>query len=77
MAEGRPSKAQLKREIDQLSQDLYNICLQLQAIRQGQPNPHRTASLEQAKVQIKQELVAKEIHLEQLNARTRMARRER
>ena len=64
-------KSSIKKEIDQLSKDLYNIDLQLQAIRQGQPNPHSTATLEQARVQIKNDLVAKEIQFQQLNARCR------
>ena len=51
MAEG-VTKAQLKREISNLSQDLYNINLHLQQIRQGQPHPHQTEMLEHAKLQI-------------------------
>ena len=48
MAQGRggPTKAQSRRDLASLAYDLYNINLQLQQIRQGQPNPNQIASLE-------------------------------
>ena len=44
------SQAQLKREIDSLSQDLFNIDLQVQQIKQGQ---QQIATLERAKPGVK------------------------
>ena len=76
MVQGRGgvTKAQLKRELARLSHNLYNIDLQIQHIRQGQPNPNQIASLEQAKFQIPQEVVAKEAQLELLNVQSRRGR---
>ena len=73
MAKGAPSKAQLKSKIAQLSKDLYNIDLQIQTIRQGQPNPHQITALQAAKLEIQKQVVAKEVEL----ARTRTARKGR
>ena len=50
MSKGGVTKAKLK--IPSLLQDLYNIDLQLQQIRLGQPNPYQIQTLEQAKFQI-------------------------
>ena len=56
---GQVSKEQLKRELDQLSCDLYNIDLQIHSARQGQPNLHQIATLEAAKLEIQEKVVAK------------------
>ena len=47
MAKEVLSKAELKRQIDQMSKDLYNIDLQLQGVRQGKPNPFSKEQLKQ------------------------------
>ena len=46
------SLAQLKREISSSSQDIYNIDLQIQQIKDKQGQQQQLASLEQAKLQI-------------------------
>ena len=52
MAQGsQESKAQLKRDLDQLGKDLYNIDLQLQRKRKSQQQGH-IPTLEQAKLDI-------------------------
>ena len=68
------TKAQLRRDLASLAHDYLYIYLQLQQIRQGQPIPNQIASLEQAKFQIQEEVVQKEVQLELLEAQTRRAR---
>ena len=79
MVEGRGgvTKAQLKRDLASLSHDLCYINLQIQQIRQGQPNPNQIASLQQVKLKIQQEVVGKEVQLELLKAQCRRRRRGR
>ena len=77
MAKGGPSTAQLKREIDQLSKDLYNIDLQTQAIRQGQPSPDQITTFEATKLEIQKQVGAKEVELAKMNVRIRSAKRRR
>ena len=50
---GQVSKAQLKRELDQLSWYLYSIDLQIHINETGQPSPHQIATLEVAKLDSK------------------------
>ena len=71
MAEDGYSKAELKRQIAKLSHDWYNIYLKIQSVAQGQQNPKTVSELQSAKLDIQKEVVAKEIKLEKLNARTK------
>ena len=65
MAQGRgPSLAQLKRELDSLSHDLLNIDLQIQEVKQGQPNLNSLQNLEQARAQIKEQVIQKQVQFE-------------
>ena len=52
-----------------LGKDLYNIDLQIQKIHQGQQQGH-IQTLEQAKLEIKKQVVSKELELTKLNAQT-------
>ena len=74
MAEGVYSKVELKRQIAKLSHDLYNNDLQIQSVAQGHHNPKTISELQSVKVDIQKKVVAKEIELEKLNARTRARR---
>ena len=61
---GGPSLAQLKRELDSLSHNLLNTDLQIQQIKKGQPNPNSLQTLEQAKAQIKEQVIQKQVQVE-------------
>ena len=61
---GGPSLAELKRHLDSLAWDLFNIDLQIQQVKQGNPNPNSLQRLEQARSQIKDEILQKEIQFE-------------
>ena len=61
---GGPSLAQLKRELDSLSHDLLNIDLQIQEVKQGQPNLNSLQNLEQARAQIKEQVIQKQVQFE-------------
>ena len=75
MAEGgQVSKAQLKRQLEQLGEDLFSIDLQIQRMNQGQQHRHMS-TLEQVKLDIQKQVVSKEAQLAKLNAQTRKARR--
>ena len=64
MAVGSVSQAQLKRGLDQLSQDLNNIDLQIQQLRQGSGNNQQyIATLKATKLEIQREVVAKQVEL--------------
>ena len=70
MAEGgQVSKAQLKRDLDALGKDLYNINFQKQKICQGQQQGH-IPTREQAKVEVQKQVVSRELELTKLNAQT-------
>ena len=62
--DGGPSLAQLKRELDSLSHNLLNIDLQIQGVKQGQPNPNSLQTLEQARAQIKEQVIQKQVQFE-------------
>ena len=77
MAQGsQVNKSKLKRDLDQLGKDLYIIDLQVQRIKQGQQQGN-IPTLEQEKLDIQKQVVAKEVELTKLNAQTRAARRGR
>ena len=62
---GGLSLAELKRQLDSLSHDLLNIDLQIQQVKQGQGNnPNSLQTLEQARSQIKDEVLQKQIQFE-------------
>ena len=61
---GGPSLAQFERELDSLSHDLLNIDLQIQQVKQGQPNPNSLQTLEQARAQIKEQVIQKQVQFE-------------
>ena len=75
MAEGSSvSKAQLKRELDSLSRDLFNLDLQIQDLKR-QPNTQaQIRQLEQAKLQVQEKGMEKQIELEIKEVQTRKAR---
>ena len=76
MAEGgRVSQAQLKRDLDSLSKQIFDIALAIQ--RQGPGNTQTIANLEAAKVEIQKEIVAKQIELELKQAQNKKARQAR
>ena len=66
MAQGRgPSLAELKRQLDSLSHNLLNIDLKIQQVKQGQGNnTNSLQTLEQARSQIQDQVVQKQIQLE-------------
>ena len=61
---GGPSLAELKRQLDSLAWDLFNIDPQIQQVKQGNPSPNGLQRLEQARSQIKDEILQKEIQFE-------------
>ena len=61
---GGPSLAQLKRELNSLSRDLLNIDLQKQQVKHEQANPNSLQTLQQARFQIKEQVVQKQVQLE-------------
>ena len=71
------SKAQIKRDLEQLGKDLYNIDLQIQKAKSQGNNHHILANLEEAKVIIQRDVVDKQVQLELKEAQSRAARRGR
>ena len=77
MAEGgRVSQAQLKRDLDSLSKQIFDIDLPIQR-QQASGNTQTIANLEAAKVEIQKEIVAKQIELELKQAQNKKARQAR
>ena len=74
--EGRVSQAQLKRDLDSLSKQIFDIDLAIQR-QQGSGNTQTIANLEAAKVEIQKEIVAKQIELELKQAQNKKARQAR
>ena len=66
MVQGRgPFLSELKRQLDSLSHNLLNIDLQIQQVKQGQGNnPNSLQTLEQARSQIKDQVIQKQIQFE-------------
>ena len=73
MTQGGVSQAELKRDLEQLGNDLFNIDLQIQGVKQGMQHGN-WVTLEAARAQIAQEVVAKEVELTQLKAQARARR---
>ena len=71
------SNTELKCDLAQLAQNLYNIDLQIQNLRSQGNQQGQIATLEAAKVQIQKEVVEKEITLELKDTQKRAARRVR
>ena len=75
MAKGdTTTKAQFKREIKGLSKDLFNLDLQIQDIRTKANSKDQIKRLEKAKYQVQQDVIAKQIALELLDAQSHKAR---
>ena len=74
MAEGgRVSLAQLKHELDSLSQQIFQIDLKIQQFRQ-QNNTQHISNLEAAKKEIQKQIVQKQIDLERQQAQNKKAK---
>ena len=77
MAEGgRVSQAQLKRDLDSLSKQIFDNDLAIQR-QQGSGNTQTIANFEAAKVEIQKEIVAKQIKLELKQAQNKKVRQAR
>ena len=75
MAEGgRVSLAQLKRELDSLSQQIFQIDLKIQQFRQ-QNNTQHISNLEAAKKDLEHQILQKQIALERQQVQNKKARR--
>ena len=68
------SKAQLKRDIVQLSHNLYNIDLQIQNLRSQENQEQEIRGFETARLQAQKDMVEKEIALELKNAQSKRGR---
>ena len=71
---GRVSLAQLKRELDSLSQQIFQIDLKIQQFRQ-QNNTQNISNLEAAKKELQQQILQNQIALEWQQAQNKKARR--
>ena len=71
---GGPSLAELKRQLDSLTRDLFNIDLQIQQVKEGKANPNSVERLEQARSQIKDDILQKEIQFELKKAQNKRRR---
>ena len=75
MAEGgRVSLGQLKRDLDSLSQQIFQIDLKIQQFRQ-QNNTQHIPNLKAAKKELQQQILQKQIALEWQQAKNKKARR--
>ena len=74
MAQGGQTQADLKRKLDQLSQEIIQIDLRIQWFKQ-QGNLQHIANLEAAKVKIQKDIVDTKIQLELKIAQGKKARR--
>ena len=64
------SQAQLKRELEALSKDIFEIDLKIEQFRQQRKVQH-IASLEAAKIELQKRIVQKKIQLELKNVQNR------
>ena len=74
MTQGGQTQSNLKRKLDQLSQEIFQIDLRIQQFKQ-QGNLQHIPNLEAAKVKIQKDIVDTEIHLELKIAQGKKARR--
>ena len=58
------SQASLKRELDALLKQIYEIDIKIQQFKSQQQNHHHIPNLEAAKVDIQRKIVDKQIQLE-------------
>ena len=73
MAAGRHTQASLKREIDDISKQIFEIDLKIQSFQsQGPNNPH-TPALKEAKLELQKKIVQLEIQLEYTKAKRKKA----
>ena len=76
MAEnGRMSQTALKRHIDSLSDQIYQIDLQVQKFKQ-QAQPQHIPNLDAAKKELQKQIVKVQVDLELLLAKVKNARRQ-
>ena len=68
------SQAALKRQIDSLSAQIYQIDLQIQKFKQ-QAQPQHIPNLEAAKLELQKQIVKAQVDLELLLAKANKARR--
>ena len=71
------SKAQIKRDLEQLGKDLYNIDLQIQKVKSEGNDRNQISNLEEAKRIIQKDVLGKQIQLELKVAQSRVASRAR
>ena len=75
MAQGGPvSQVQLKRELEELSRQIFEIDLKIQSFKQ-QGNSNHIPKLEAAKAEMTKKIQQKQIELEIKKAQSRKARR--
>ena len=72
MAEGGHSQASLKKELDDISRQIYEIDLKTQSFG---PNNSHIPALKQAKLELQKRIVPLQVQLEILLSRRKKARR--
>ena len=71
MATGGLSQAALKRKIDSLSQQIFEIDLKIQSFRHQEDKVEDIRNLEAAKLQLQQDIVSLQINLELAKAKNK------
>ena len=71
MATGGLSQAALKRKIDSLSRQIFEIDLKIQSFRHQEDTVEDIRNLEAAKLQLQQDIVSLQINLELAKAKNK------
>ena len=71
MAMGGLSQAALKRKIESLSKQIFEIDLKIQSFRQQEDKVEAVCNLEAAKLQLQQDIVSLQINLELAKAKNK------
>ena len=71
MAMGGLSQAALKRKIESLSKQIFEIDLKIQSFRQQEDKVEAVRNLEAAKLQLQQDIVSLQINLELAKAKNK------
>ena len=71
MATGGLSQAALKRKIDSLSRQIFEIDLKIQSFRHQEDKVEDICNLEAAKLQLQQDIVSLQINLELAKAKNK------
>ena len=71
MATGGLSQAALKRKIDSLSRQIFEIDLKIQSVRHQEDKVEDIRNLEAAKLQLQQDIVSLQINLELAKAKNK------